>query len=241
MATILAIGGAGEVGQLIIPQLRGHHHVRILDLRAPNESDGDNVQADLTDPIGLADAMRGVDVLLFMAMGPKRFEDLDAALVAFDISVKGLYLALRLAHEAGIGHAIYISSVSVFKDWSQRRLGPEDASPADATHFYGLSKRLGEEVCRSATSEWGITVNALRLCLPVSTDELGKLVETGEHECHLGADDLVRAILAAVDYRDGFQAFTVTGDYGQRMAELDKARRLLGWQPTDHSAGRRRR
>jgi nucleoside-diphosphate-sugar epimerase len=46
------------------------------------------------------------------------------------------------------------------------------------------------------------------------------------------ATDLARAVLAAIDYRDGFQIFTISGDDSARLWSTAKARRLLGWVPT---------
>jgi hypothetical protein len=36
---------------------------------------------------------------------------------------------------------------------------------------------------------------------------------------------------AALEYRAGFQAFSISGDYDQAQMSLAKAKRLLGWEP----------
>ena len=38
---------------------------------------------------------------------------------------------------------------------------------------------------------------------------------------------LARALLAALDYRAGFQAFMISGDYDNKLLRMDKAQRLL--------------
>ena len=45
------------------------------------------------------------------------------------------------------------------------------------------------------------------------------------------AGDVARALLAALDYRAGFQAFMISGDYEQKLMNMSKARRWLGWEP----------
>ncbi len=45
------------------------------------------------------------------------------------------------------------------------------------------------------------------------------------------AEDVARAILAALEYRNGFQAFQISGDYENKVMNMDKARRLLDWEP----------
>jgi hypothetical protein len=39
-------------------------------------------------------------------------------------------------------------------------------------------------------------------------------------------------VLAALEYRDGFQVFTITGDRSAGLWSTAKARDLLGWRPT---------
>jgi len=45
------------------------------------------------------------------------------------------------------------------------------------------------------------------------------------------ASDVARALLAALAYRAGFQSFMISGDYEQKLMNMSKARRLLGWAP----------
>jgi len=39
------------------------------------------------------------------------------------------------------------------------------------------------------------------------------------------------AMSAALQYGDGFQAFMISGDYEQKIMNMAKAKRLLGWKP----------
>ena len=45
------------------------------------------------------------------------------------------------------------------------------------------------------------------------------------------AGDTASAILQALEYRDGFQAFTISGDYENRLLNMTKAQRVLQWAP----------
>ena len=85
------------------------------------------------------------------------------------MNVKSVHLTLMAARDAGVRHAVYISSMSVYRDLTQRRL--DETVPADATDLYGLTKRLGEQVCLAAVAEWGLSVNVLRLVWP-TPDEI---------------------------------------------------------------------
>jgi nucleoside-diphosphate-sugar epimerase len=94
-----------------------------------------------------------------------------------------------------------------------------------------LSKRFGEEVCRNATRAWGMSVNALRLCFPTPDEEWLATAHAGTPTLATAAGDVAEALLAALAYRAGFQAFMISGDYEQKLLNMAKARRLLGWEP----------
>jgi hypothetical protein len=38
-------------------------------------------------------------------------------------------------------------------------------------------------------------------------------------------------MLAALEYSNGFQAFLTSGDYENKIMNMGKAKRLLGWEP----------
>jgi nucleoside-diphosphate-sugar epimerase len=232
---VLVVGGAGHVGRLVLPALAERHAVRVLDPKRPPDGPWEHHEADATDPAALAVATVGVDAVLHCAMGVT-----GNAASSFDVNVKSVYLTLHAAHEAGVRHAVHTSSMSVYRDLTARRL--DESDPPDATALYGLTKRLGEEVCRAAVAEWGMSVNALRLVWPTADDAWPVWRYRGEEVLWRTPDgtpihgtagsDVARAVLAALDHRDGFQAFTISGDRSARLWSTEKARRVLGWTPT---------
>jgi nucleoside-diphosphate-sugar epimerase len=76
-----------------------------------------------------------------------------------------------------------------------------------------------------------MSVNALRLYHPLARDEWLAQAAPGAPFLPADAEDVGRAMLAALEYRNGFQAFHVSGDYEHKVINMDKARRLLGWEP----------
>jgi nucleoside-diphosphate-sugar epimerase len=152
---------------------------------------------------------------------------------AFDVNVKGLYFALSAAKDNGVRHGVYASTMSVFSE--REGLYPDESAAPDATHYYGLTKRLGEEVCKAMVVDGGMTITALRLCFPVSDDAPPPTDSEFRATTFTRANDLARAITAALEYRDGFEVFTISGDAGERMTSLSKARELLNWQPSPPS------
>jgi nucleoside-diphosphate-sugar epimerase len=233
---VLVIGGSGYLGTLVLPFLAQTHTLRVFDLQSPANTGLDYVHGSVCDPLALASAMPDMDAVIYMAMGsqPQRYDEasqMEAKITAFDVSVKGLYLALEAAHQAGIAHAVYTSSMSVYADNGVGRFGANEDTPPDAVRAYGLTKHLGEEVCRHACHVWGMSVNALRLFFPISEAKWQAEAAKGEPTPATTAQDTARAVLVALEYRAGYEAFTISGDYEQKLLSLAKAKRLLSWEP----------
>ena len=228
---VLIIGGSGIVGSIVVPVIAEKHSVRIFDLKPPANNEYEYVHGNINHYDDLAAAASDMDALIYMAMGHIDWETTHGITSAYDINVKGIHLALRAAHEAGINQAVYTSSMSVYGgDLMQRHFSDEDLTP-DAIGLYGFTKWLGEEVCHNAVRLWGMNVNALRLCHPTPEDKWQAQMILGTPTIHTTARDVGNAILAALEFQGGFQAFTVSGDYENKVMNMSKAKRLLGWEP----------
>lgn len=238
---VLLVGGSGFVGSQVVPLLAARHELRLYDRRPPPyETDVEYVPGDVTDFAALAAAVDGVDALLYMAMGRSdRWGSPENARAHLEVATCGLHLALRAAHEAGIRHAVYTSSMSVyaFPRPGQDRAGsryPDESVPTDATDFYGLAKRLGEEVCRAAAAAWDLDVVALRLCHPTPDHAWPRTDDPVRATIATSSRDVARALLAALERRGhGFEAFAISGDAAERIVTLGRARTALGWEPLD--------
>jgi nucleoside-diphosphate-sugar epimerase len=237
---VLIIGGSGHVGTLVLPYLAEHHELTVFDLRPPAEpAHSTFVRGDLRDARSVRGAVDGSDAVVFMAMGPTTgWGSPDNARTHLEVAVAGLNVALQTAHDADIPHAVYTSSMSVYNTPSGRRQFPDESVPPDATNFYGLAKRLGEEVCRNAVLAWDMSVVALRLCHPTADAEFPRSdAPSLTRTISTSARDTARALLAALEYRGhGFEAFCISGDAGEQRVSLAKARTTLGWEPLDSTA-----
>jgi nucleoside-diphosphate-sugar epimerase len=236
---VLMVGGAGYVAGLVLPLLADRHAVRILDPR-PRPGWADQVVASATDGAALREAVNGMDAVVHCAMGRYADPTPDGVASSFDVNVKSVHLTLAAAHDAGVPHAVHVSSLSVYRDLTERSL--DESVPTDATDLYGLTKRLGETVCRAAVDEWGMSVNVLRLTWPTPDDVwpawgIGEPPEVrrapdGRPIHATAASDLARAFVAALDHRAGFQVFTISGDRSAGIWSTAKAARDLGWEPS---------
>ncbi len=238
---VLVVGGSGYVAGLVMPELARRHSVRVLDPKSPASpvAGVEYRTGDATDFDALYRAATGMDAVLHCAMA-REWESPAGVVETFAVHVASVHLTLRAAHEAGVPHAVHVSSMSVFRDLENRRV--DESVPTDATDVYGLTKRLGEEVCAAAVAEWGLSVNVLRLTWPTpdhvwplwgirGEPPFQRYTGDGRPIEATAASDLARAVLAALEYRDGLQAFTISGDRSAALWSTARARELLGWQP----------
>ena len=231
---VLCVGGSGSVGLMVLPYLAQHHDVTVFDLNAPPDGPWRYLPGDATSFDEVKSAAEGTDTVVFLAMGPVRdWGDPDNVAAHLKVAAVGVNQTLWAASEVGVTHAVFISSMSVYADRGESPF-PAEAVDTDATDFYGLAKRVGEQVAEAAVHELGISVVALRLCLPTRGEDWPRQGLAHLQRIATSARDVARAILAAIEHRDcGFDAVTISGDVDQVIMPIEKARRVLGWAPLD--------
>jgi nucleoside-diphosphate-sugar epimerase len=240
---VLVVGGAGSVGTAVLPHLARQHNVRVFDLAQPLDIDNvEWVPGDLFDAPAVEAAAEGMDALIYMAMGPRGpWGEITMAQAHLQVATAGLYTSLRAVAASGVRRAIYTSSMSVYRSVAapDAPVGPlpREESPPDAVDFYGLAKQFGEQVGRAAVVEYGLDVVALRLCFPIR-DEDWPPQDPKTATIATSGRDVAGALEAALAYQHrGFDVFAISGDAAGRIVSIDKARRLLGWQPQDPTTG----
>jgi nucleoside-diphosphate-sugar epimerase len=225
------VGGSGIVGSLISPFLAEVHTLRIFDLHPPHDVSLDYFEGDVTQYDDLFSALTDMQALVYLAMGNLRWNEISGVVSALDVNIKGLYLALMAANQAGVTQAVYASTMSVYDSVLDQRTFMDEYISPDAKDLYGFTKHIGEQVCLNATRLWGMNVNALRLCLPISEEKWMSETIRGVPTVSTTGKDVARAFLAALDFCGGYQAFTISGDYENKIMNMSKARQLLGWEP----------
>lgn len=160
-------GGSGLLGSHLAAHLREQGHV-VVALRRP-ESDTRflrDIGCDLVDgdvraaPATLAALMDGCTHLVHAA-GLVYAGGSWPAIHA--VNVEGTRNVLEAAASAGIGHAVHISSVTVYGTVERP---VDETSPIDTdiptSDLYARSKREGEQVARSVEAQRGLPVTVLR-------------------------------------------------------------------------------
>lgn len=223
------VGGAGDVGALVLPLLSLHHDVRVADLRPVNGWRGEYVRADVADPGSLRAACEDADAVIFLAMGPKRdWGSAEWARRQFAVNVEGLYTTLRAAAEVGVRRFVHASTASVFHNYRTKAL----PAHGDAVDAYGLSKTAAELVCAAAVREHAITGVSLRLIGPLADEAWQTYDDPQSRDVMTAGSDVARAFLAALDTpTTGYRTCMISGDHTGDHIDGTEAAELLGWRP----------
>ncbi|SEE85236.1 NAD-dependent epimerase/dehydratase family protein [Jiangella alba] len=240
---VLVIGGAGMVGSNVVPHLAQWHTVRVLDPRTVAAAGVESVTGDARSPADVAAAMEGIDGVVHMAAAVPRVGgyDPDANRLAFEVNVASLHLAMSLASAAGARSFVHVSTMSVFGDYSARRIDP--AAVPDSDEVYGLTKRLGEQVVAALSPALGLPACSLRLIYPTPDADWPQWRSPEGHPPRpmsmrdgtpipaLAAADLAAAVDRALAWTGAYRRFSVTADVAGRSIVPDDTHEALGWRP----------
>ena len=237
---VLILGGNGTMGRHVVKALEQEHTLRITDINDLEGSPHEYLIVDSSDLDQVRSAADDMDAIVNLSVvRPDRRR-------AFDVNARGCYNAMSAALEHGIRRVINTGPQStVFGlDYTQfDYLLTPDVPPHPGTDLYGLTKSLGQEICQVFSENhdlyviellfWGLVdpaVNPRPDAHAFGEDFVpfaATLSDIGEaFRCALGVD------LERLPSR--CEVFTISADFPHGKFNHDKARRLLGWQPTDN-------
>ena len=160
---ILLTGGSGLVGSRIAAILRDRCQVTHYDLSDP--ADGlPWIEGDLCDVDAVEAACLGKDIVIHVAAlhGQAWNEAGDHA--GFQVNMMGTHNILEGARKGGAWRVIYTSSI-----WATGHapvpapyLPIDEDLPREPMELYGLTKKLGEQMCLFVTQRYGLSTICLR-------------------------------------------------------------------------------
>lgn len=165
----LVVGGAGFIGSHLVDALmREGHAVRVFD----NLSTGRLVniqhhgralefyQGDLRDSEQVKEACRQIDVVFHEAAISSVAESMRDPQTTHEINITGTANLLEAAGEAGVKQFVFASSAAVYGQHSSvLKTETLDTLPASR---YGLSKLVGEDLCRFYADLFNMQTTCLR-------------------------------------------------------------------------------
>jgi UDP-glucose 4-epimerase len=163
---IIVTGGSGLVGKHVVNFLSQRHKVSVLDIKEPN-SPHPFYWVDIMNLPALKKAFsHGFDAVVHMAGIPHPLD--HPAEKVFTVNVVGTFNVLEAAAHSGIRKLVLASSESVLGFAFMTSPICPDYVPIDEEHPlhpqdpYGLSKLIGEKICRSYSLRYGIKTVCLR-------------------------------------------------------------------------------
>ena len=164
---ILVTGGSGMVGKYIVDELLRHHHtVGVLDLVPPKQTNVRFHQVDMLVLTDVTQALKDYEAVIHTAGIPHPLN--NPAERVFNVNVNGTFNVLESAARNGIKKVVFTSSESTLGfAFMNNRMVPEYI-PLDELHPmrpqdpYGLSKVIGEQICRTYSAKYGTKTICLR-------------------------------------------------------------------------------
>jgi nucleoside-diphosphate-sugar epimerase len=161
MARILVTGGSGLLGRALLPLLADHEVVH-FGLEPPGDG-RPFIAGDLCRADAVAEACRGCEAVIHLAALHGRAWEAAGDEIGFGVNLEGTRNILEGAARAGARRVVWTSSI-----WAAGH-GPvppylpiDEDLPRQPCELYGLTKLLGEALCRYYTQRHGLSTLALR-------------------------------------------------------------------------------
>jgi len=228
---VLFLGASGMIGPNLTPGLEPHYDLRLTDVQ-PHPDGRDISTVDVTDCAQVRDAAQGMDAIMNFTVIRQD------AVQSFHVNTRGALNVMKVAAELGIRKVIH-SGPQLIRTRYDYAFEMSDVPRAPGVSYYGLTKMLSYEICRTYAQTHGIQTvcfvfNGLG---PNPTErDYGKdfppftvVWEDLQHACRLALE-----IESVPDY---YQEFNMLSFEGHGKYNVDKARRILGFEPTQQWEG----
>jgi nucleoside-diphosphate-sugar epimerase len=167
---IAVTGGSGNVGRTTCATLHeAGYEVRVVDTRPPEDATLEFVEASVTEPKAMLEALDGTSGVVHLAAIPS-FQPDRAPHEYMRVNVEGTFNVCEAAGRLGLESVVVASSDSALGFVFKTHPAEPEYLPIDETHPlrpqdpYGLSKLLAEEVGQAASRRHRVHVTSLRFC-----------------------------------------------------------------------------
>ena len=222
---VLVLGACGNIGPYITPGLESDYDLLLSDV-VPHPHGRDILTLDITSYEQVLDASRGMDAIVNFAVVR------DSPSLSFHVNTRGTYHIMEAARELGITKVVNTAAQSA-RYWFEHDFDVDAIPEWPGTGYYMCTKYLGQELSRIYARTYGIqTIYFLFNGLGPSPTEAVRdqdfppftvVWEDMQHVCRLA--------LEIDSVPDNFQYFNMLSYLGQGKYSIDKARRILGFEP----------
>ncbi len=169
MARFLVTGGAGFIGSHIVARLVSEgHRVRVLDNLCAgslaNLADFGNAvefhEGDLRDPLDVAKAVAGVEVVFHQAALASVPLSIERPLDTHAVCVTGTVNLLDACRKAGVRRIVYAGSSSAYGDSPE--MPKRESHTPEVLSPYAAAKLAGEYYCQAFAASYKMEIVRLR-------------------------------------------------------------------------------
>ncbi len=227
MKKVLLLGASGLIAPYLLPGLEPYYDLRLADIK-PNPKGKPVTTVDIASYEQVFEAARGMDAIMNFTV--VRHDPVQS----FHVNTQGAWHVMKAAAEHGIKKVIHTGPMLVLPAY-EHDFDIVDVPPAAGTGYYKLTKLLSMEICQIYARAYGIqTICFLFAGLgPKPTKKISGedfqtfwiLWEDLQHACRLA--------LEIESVPDNFQAFNMLSYVGHGKFCIDKAKRILGFEPLE--------
>lgn len=233
---ILITGPGGRVGREIVPRLREHFALRLLDAAPLKDitlaGDDEFVKADIADMEAIQRACVGVTAMIHLAAVSDE-DDFHTRLLPGNLV--GVYNAFEAARLAGVRKVIFTSTGQTVLYYPKGEwVTPE--MPARPWTVYACTKMFGEALARYYSDTHGMRMNVIRLCWfqPYDSPLLRDPGPIQREWC--SPADLTQLLVKCLSADVRFAVFFGVSNNTGRFWDISNARDLVGYEPVDDAA-----
>lgn len=232
MKKILITGGAGKIGSHFITHNSNNYTLSVFDQKAPQDSNIEFFEGDLSDKALLTKACNGVDLVIHLAGIPSADTPFDDVLAVNMLGTKNLLDSMM---ESGVSKIVFASSAQTIEGYD-KDLQIDETMPTNPGNYYGVSKVFGESLLAYLSKEKGIKAICLRIAAYEFPEDFTEM-NARDMSAYLHPDDfnqLLNKAISSIDDFD-FEVFNAISNNTYKRLTIQKAKRLLNYSPVYNS------
>jgi len=222
---IVVTGGSGKFARYLVPKLIREHEVLLFDKLPPDQNTSLFISGEIIDMDKLIRAFQNANAVIHLAALRSRYNHLPIKVM--ETNTMGTYCVLEASRRAEVKKIIFASSDAVLgMSQSKNEFLPEYL-PIDEIHPlkphdpYGISKLLGERMCRCYAVGYNMNITALRFSNIFCPGDEQKYLEDAKDPsirrkslwAWVHVADAVNAIKRVLDSElQGFDVFHIAAD-----------------------------